>query len=408
MLYKQSDKIIVVDDFNKWVAEHPANGINGPLKISYKKDTLLRDCSGYCGDHSEESAVVKKIKDYHKGGNSFIEAAGAIPFPNGKVKYLHSYKYSNKRVRVTSDINFEGQVPINRHFGLGSLFLPGKWDSIYIVPAAKLMTQGAQEKLVKVPKYNNKPLMLGHWHRAPLSVTFKRPNGASIEIGTGSDLWRWDENLGYGPESGSFKIILEEKGLHFIREALACCEEFTPANKPFRLSWYMAWRENGANKSLPEHHEIPLHFSPGGELDTATLIKQLATKNLYSYALFDFQALTWQDKQLSSESPFDYVRNIKTDKACWASGSVATRVKKIVRKLINIEALDGIIFANFAPRICFQSHHLNKKHPNGTVHWDINALFDFASWAKNISKDKVDLFWQDKETPQPSLLGLFE
>ena len=137
-------------------------------------------------------------------------------------------------------------------------------------------------------------------------------------------------------------------------------------------------------------------------------MEQLETKNLYAYALLDFNSLVWQDTQLTSKSAFDYIRNIKTDTACWTSSSVATRIKKAIRKLIEIDALDGIVFENFNPKICFQSHHVNKKHENGTAHWDINALFDFASWASNISKGKVDLFWKNKETVQPSLLGLFE
>ena len=68
----------------------------------------------------------------------------------------------------------------------------------------------------------------------------------------------------------------------------------------------------------------------------------------------------------------------------------------------------GIIFKNFVPKICYQTHHVNKKHENGTAHWDVNGLFDFASWTSNACKGKLGLFWADKDTVQPSLLGLFE
>lgn len=409
MLDKNSNIIIFTDDSGKWQAEHPLNGINGPLKISCKNDTLLTDCSGYCGEKPESSsAIARRVKDYHKGGLSVIEAEGFMPFEDGQISYKHSYKYSNRRVRVTSDISFTGSIPVKRHFGTGSLFLPGKWKDFYVIPAAELSVHGAEERLIEIPKYTGTEIMLGHWHRPPLSVTFKRPNGTTLEVGTGSDIWRWEENLGYAPESGSFKIILEEKGIRFVREALACCETYIPPNRSFRFSWYIAWRENGANKALPRHHEIKLAFDKQGELNLTNLKKQVQSKSLYAYALFDLNDLSWDIKQLSSASPYDYIREINTELPCWTASSVATRVKKVIRKLLEIDELDGIIFKNFTPKICYQSHHVNKKHENGSAHWDVNGLFDFASWTVNACHGKLELFWEDKNTLQPSLLGLFQ
>ena len=408
MLDKNSDLIIFSDDSGKWQAEHPVNGIHGPLKISYKNDILLTDCSGYCGDKNESTAVARKVKDYHKGGLSVVEAEGFMPFEDGQISYKHSYKYSNRRVRVISDISFIGNIPIKRHFGVGSLFLPGKWKEFHVVPAAGLKVHGAEEKLKEIPKYDGKALMLGHWHRPPLSVTFKRPNGTTLEIGTGNDVWRWEENLAFEPESGSFKIILEENGIRFIREPLACCETYLPPNRSFRFSWYIAWRENGANKALANHHDIKVLFDNNGELDLANIKKQLKDKSLYAYANFDLNDLSWDKKQLISKSPYDFIRGINTELPCWATSSVITRAKKIIRKLIEIDELDGIIFKNFTPKVCYQSHHVNKKHENGSAHWDVNGLFDFASWTSNACKDKLELFWEDKNTVQPSLLGLFQ
>ena len=408
MINKEEDKFTVIDDSGKWVAEHPPTGIHGPLKISYKNDTVLSDCIGYCGTKKETQAIARKTKDYHKGGTSVVETEGFMAFEDGKVNYKHSYKYSNKRVKVVSDVAFLGNTPINRHFGLGSLFLPGKWKNIYIIPAADLVSHGAQEKLISVPDYKGANIMLGHWHRPPLSVTFRRPNGTTIEVGTGSDLWRWEDNLGFSPESGSYKIILEEKGIRFIREPLACCEDFNPENRSYKFSWYIAWRENGANKALANHQPIPVTLDSKGEVNTKEIRNQLQDKSLYAYAVLDFDSFTWQDKQQTSKTAYDFIRNIKTSDACWTCSSVVTRAKNVIRKLAEIDELDGIIFKNLSPKICYQSHHVNKKFENGTVHWDINGLFDFASWATNFCKDKVDLFWDDKKTIQPSLLGLFE
>ena len=408
MINREEDKYTFVDDSGKWIAEHPETGIQGPLKISYKNDTLVQDCIGYCGDKSETSVVARKTKDFHKSGVSVIETEGFLPFEDGKINYKHSYKYSNKRVKVVSDIAFLGNTPIKRHFGLGSLFLPGKWKNIFVQPAADLLVHGAENKLIEVPKFKDSNIMLAHWHRPPLSVTFRRPNGTTLEVGTGSDVWRWEESFGFSPESGSYKIILEKDGIRFIREPLACCEEFNPVNRSYKFSWYMAWRENGANKSLPNHEAIPITLDDKGEMNSQDIKSALAEKTLYGYAVLDLNSFNWKDKQRTSSSPYDFIRNIKTQEACWTCSSVVTRLKSAVRKLAEMDDLDGIVFKNFSPKVCYQSHHVNKKNENGTVHWDINGLFDFASWASNFCKDKVSLFWDDKEVIQPSLLGLFE
>ena len=253
------------------------------------------------------------------------------------------------------------------------------------------------------------PLMLAHLHRQPLSVTFRRPNGTAIELGTGFDIWRWDENLGYGPESGSVKVILEEDGIRFIREPLACCEEFTPEHRPFRFTWYMAWRENGANKNLPKHELHSLEFDTRGEVNTYPLIQALKKKKLYTYVEFDWAKLTWKNNQQRIPSNYDYIRGKEGNgQSCWCCSSVVTRAKKIIRKIAAVEGLDGIVFKNFVPGTCFNPAHVSKKHENGTAHWDLSGLFDLGTWAKNHCGDKLHLHVKADKDTAPSLAGLFE
>ena len=407
MIEKQDNQYIILDDSQKWQSKHPLDGICGPLSLTYKKDTVITDCAGYAGTFTESNAVAGKNKEYHKAGESYLETEGFIPGGDGRIDYKHIYRYSNRRLRVTTDVRFSN-FSISRHFGEGSLFLPGKWKSIHVVPAAFHQVHGAQEFSRDVPEYKDKAVMLGHWHRPPLAVTFIRPNGTAIEVGTGSDIWRWEENLGYSPESGSYKISLEKDGIRFIREPLACCESFTPEKRPFRFSWYIAWRENGALKKLPNHKAIELQFDKDNNFDTEILTKAVEDKKVYLYAKIDFKRLNFKTEQLKIKSPYDYIRGIHQDETCWSNKSVITLVKKIIRKLVEIEGLDGIIFKNFSASYCYKSSHVNKKHENGTAHWDINGLFDFASWTKNCCKDSLDLYCETDEQIRPSMTGLFE
>lgn len=408
MLIKTDKEYQILDDSEKWLATHNLTGSNGPVRLSYKNDLLIKDCGGYIGQVKETGTVPRKIKDYHKAGTSVLEFDGFLPFGDTQANYKQAYRYSNKRLKVTTDVQFQEGLKIPRHFSVGSLFLPGKWSSITITPPASHQVHGSQEKTIEVPAYEDKEVMLGHWHRPPLSVVFKRPNGTAIEIGTGSDIWRWEENLNYAPESGSYKIILKADGIYFLREPLACCENFTPEVRPYRFSWYIAWRENGANKKLPKHQKITLEFTSKNELDTESIRKQVQESSLYSYVVLDFSKLQWNQDQVKTLSEYDYIRDLKSNQACWSVKSVLSNMKKIIRKLQSIEGLDGIIFKGIEPGFCYCSSHVNKKHENGTAHWDINALFDFAGWATNSCKDKLDLFVENDGTLPPSVAGLFE
>ena len=408
MLIKTENEYQILDDSEKWLATHDLKGSNGPAQLSYKKDLLIENCGGYIGTVKENGTVPRKIKDYHKAGTSVLEFDGFLPFGDTQANYKQVYRYSNKRLKVTTDVQFQEGLKIPRHFSVGSLFLPGEWSSIEITPPAYHQVHGSQNKTIKVPEYQDKEVMLGHWHRPPLSVVFKRLNGTAIEVGTGSDIWRWEENLNYAPESGSYKIILKENGIYFLREPLACCESVIPEVRPFRFSWYLAWRENGANKKLPKHQKINLTFNEKNELNSEAIRKQIQESSLYSYAVLDIKSLNWNQDQVRILSEYDYIRDSRSTQACWSAKSVISCMKKIIRKLQSIEGLNGIIFKGMEQGYCYCSSHVNKKHENGTAHWDINGLFDFASWASNSCKGKLELFVENDGTLLPSIAGLFE
>ncbi|MCH2206600.1 MAG: hypothetical protein MK132_12100 [Lentisphaerales bacterium] len=408
MLNKTEQEFQIFDESEKWLAIHPLAGSNGPVSLTYNNDLLVENCGGYIGTVKESGTVPKKIKDYHKAGTSVLEFDGFLPCGGTQANYKQAYRYSNKRLKVTTDIQFQEGLEIPRHFSIGSLMLPGKWSNFTVTPPASHQVHGSTVRTFEVPEHQGKDIMLGHWHRPPLSIVFKRPNGTAIEVGTGSDIWRWEENIGYAPESGSYKILLTKDGLQFIREPLACCENFTPELRPYRFSWYIAWRENGANRKLPKHNKIDLKYSPKGEIDTNSLKEEIANSNFYSYAVLDFSKLSWSQDQVKTLSEYDYIRGIKSNQACWSVKSVIGQAKKIIRKLQNIEGLHGIIIRGIEPGYCYCPSHVNKKHENGTAHWDINGLFDFATWATNSCKDKLHLFVETDDNPLPSIAGLFE
>ena len=403
MIERLNDKLVVFDENESFQAEHSLYTFGGPQAISFGKDKIIEEVLTYCGEDLEDAAVIKKIKDYHKQGSSIVNYTGKLPYGN-EVEFEHTYRYRSNRVRITSDINIPAGASIDRHFGLGSLFLPGKWEKMYVMPPAQHQVDGAGPYFRKIPKYSGEKVMVGHWHRPPLSVVFYRKNGTRVEIGTGSDLWRWEKSFGYHPESGNYKIILHEDGLEFVREPLACCETFTPVKGQYRFSWYIAWDQERIIEK-PNHNFKYVELNADGKVDLS------AYKDLDEdlYVSMDISEIEWPENFYRCDSPVEYVIG-EGSEVSWMNGSFVTRMRKIARQLIEDPKVKGLRLKGMEPGISFHSAHVNKKDALGTVHWDINALMDFTAWFKDKAQaeNKLELFLDiDEDWNLPSVKGLF-
>ena len=412
MIEIEEDKTIHVLEKN-WQALHPSESCGGPAEIKIHKKTVISNIHSSISGIDDSQCITRKIKEYHKAGQSIVESEGFLPF-GGESEFKQICRYHRNLLRITQDINFRQGTSVDRHFSVGSLTLNGKYEAFTVIPPAQHQTEGGEIYTREIPNWTGKEVMIGHWHRPPLAIIFHRKDGIDIEVATGFDLWRWEDNLGYHPESGSYKIHLKENCIQFNREPLACCEEYTPEQRNYRFTWHIAWNDSSEQLKIPNHNKIYIPFkNQGKEVDFERLKKILDdSKNEENFLYFNIhRGLSWDDHALKVPSSQAYCSTLVSDEICWQSPIVNRRLKKIIRRLSDIKGFKGLILEGVHPGVCFNPAHVERKNMMGLAHWDIGPIFDFLSWLHNHAKENYQIYLKDDDAERlalPSLEGFFK
>jgi len=407
MIERDKDRIRIAHPDGAWEAEHEAERFGGPALIRVNGTPVLEACRFYVDDITDESAVVKKNRAFRKAGTATVVSRGYLPFGR-EAGFIQTCRYAANHVRVTFDLHWPRGAVIRRHLGVGGLFLPGKWKRCFCVPPALHIADGAKPAWQEIPEPGEAPLMVGHWHRPPLALVFERDDGVAVEIGTGSDLWRWEYALGVGPESGSYKAMLEQDGLRLIREPLMCCAEFAPAPREYRFTWYAAWRVPPAPSppDFPPGTDVKFGERQEGASDSEAGATAPDNADGPSFAL-DPRRMPCPSAWRRAGSPMGYVRDERTPCPCWQSAGVQKTARRVIRQLA-ARPSGWLTVRGLAPGVCWDPAHLDRKNRNGMGHWDVNAILDFAVW----TRQQLGPEWRVRtDSPElnelPSLAGLF-
>jgi len=224
-----------------WLARHDASRADGPFELcDGQGEPWLRDVTFYVDDLGADLALSERFRVACKGGVATVETTGRYPFGAG-ISVKQALRYAVNHVRVVTDVQLPPGSIVRRHLGLGGFTLPGRWRRFYCLPPAQHLAEGRQGAWQDIPAEAPASGMIGHWHRPPLRLVFERDDGVRVEVGTGGDVWRWEQNFGFGPEAGNYKLRLEPGGLRFEREPLMTCAEVAPVARIYRLTWYLAW-----------------------------------------------------------------------------------------------------------------------------------------------------------------------
>lgn len=364
-----------------WEAVHATDRFGGPLRLTAGAGVLLEGTRTYVDDLDDSSILVTSTRAFRKGGAAVVVSSGYLPF-GGEATFRQTCRYAANHVRVTLDIGWPRGGLVRRHLGVGGHWLPGPWRRVFCVPPASHLADGAEPAWHSIPAAPTDAHMVAHWHRPPLALVFERADGTRLELGTGSDLWRWEQSLGYGPECGSYKVIACAEGVRVVREPLMCCREFSPTPRPYRLSWYAAW-------SLP------------GDAGR-TVVGAKATQ-------VGFAAGQPSLPSLRTASSAAQVRGERSPCACWLASATSRAARRTIRSLSAQGSGGELAASGLTPGICWDAAHLGRRVPDGLVHWDINALLDFSVWARQQLGPawrvvpRADGSWAEL----PSVCGLF-
>lgn len=372
-MFEPSQPILVAHPSAGWQARHDRELFGGPEEISLQGQPLLRECRFRLDDLDNASAIVDMQRQFHKGGAAVVLSEGYFPY-GGEIKFRQECRYAQNHLRVIFDLRWLRGTVVKRHFGLGSLRLPGKFRRYFCLPPAQHQAEGKAAYWQEIPAFaGGAPLMVGHWHRPPPAVVFEREDGLFVEIGTGSDLWRWEECLGAGPENGSYKIFLEADGLRFDREPLMCCGEFEPVSRPYRYTWYAAWGRQLPQPEAPQGEPIRC---AKGSLEAEFSIPSGARP---AFTL-DASAIAWPASACQAPSSLALASG-RRPVPCLESSLVQKVLRRPIRRLRELP--DGIlVLKGLNPGCCWDAGHMEKNHRPFVSHWDINGLHEYLVWIR--------------------------
>lgn len=406
MIKRDGNAIGIKHPDGAWEAVHDVGTFGGPQLLRFAGAPLFEQLPFHVDDFSSETAIPGKLRAFRKGGAAVVYSSGRFPFGE-EVSFQQTCRYASNHVRIALDLRWRRSTSVRRHLGLGGVLLPGSWRRFFCVPPSSHLAAGKRPQWHAIPSDPAElPLMIGHWHRPPLALVFERSDGVQFEVGTGSDLWRWEYCLGYGPENGSYKVMLEQDGLRVIREPLMCCEAFFPEARDYRFTWYLAWRAPG--EALGE--VVPparMRLSADGQT-LVTADDSGGTGGRPLAAELDFRLLARQEDWCRSLSPTAHIQGERSGEACWQCGAFHNAARRIVRQLAGLGQVDCVTVMGVTPGICWCPAHLGKRHPEGLAHWDVNAILDFSVWARQqLGRTCRIRALPDDLLPLPSVGGLF-
>jgi len=390
MIETTKDHVIITHPDNSWKIVHDLHNFGGPLSLEVNQTPLLECQSFYIDDLSENSAVLRKLQEYRKAGQAVISTDAYLPF-GVELQLRQTCRYAGRHARITFDINWQKNSYIQRHFGVGSLFLPGKWQRYYCLPPAEHLAQGVEPTWHSINNDPKSSPMQGHWHRPPLALVFEHQSGIRLEIGTGNDIWRWQNCMSAAPESASYKIIRQKNGLQLIREPLMCCEEFSPKVQNYRFTWYIAWSTPNDNKKDTTNNPTQIPFNKDNSIDLKTLKKQLA-ENSTPNLLLDLTKLNFPPHTCRTTTSSNYIRKQTSNQPCWQNPIIQKTARKIIRSIAGNFQEGELTIKGITPGICWSSEHLDRKNPDGISHWDINNILNFSSWLRQ----HLNKYWKIK------------
>jgi hypothetical protein len=398
MIQNDFGQVTVAPERLGWEAHHDEGRFGGPEELLVDGVPVAQVDSFYIDDMTQDTVAVERVRAFRKLGAGVVQHEGVLPFGN-PIQVGQTCRYAANHVRVTFDINWPRDAVVNRHFGVGSLFLPGRWTRYYSIPPCNHLAEGVAPAWHQIPATPPGSGMLGHWHRPPLALVFEREDGFRLEVGTGNDVWRWEHCLGFGPEAGSYKILHEGDGLRFVREPLMTCEPVQPEKRQYRMSWYLAWQRPG---------ETAQRVPAGDVLDLANAAPAAIRTHEGGVFRLDPGQLGLPETCLRVTTPEAFIRGDTPTDPCWESNGTQKALRRLIRPLIALGAPGTLVVGPMVPEACWVPSHFDRKHARGLAHWDLCSLLDFAVWVRQ----RLGLEWtiipdSAATNVSPAMAGLF-
>ncbi len=381
---KAEDLVLEAAD-KSWRLHHPAERLEAPGQLVVDAEIAWHGARCRLGDLSDELALVERVRGTRKGQTLLVHAEGYLPFGT-QPAFRHTSRCSDGLLRVTTDLRLRPRTLLRQQIEIGSLELTSdlrRWRALE-TDAQGLPHLGEWQRL-------EAPFA---WPEPPLALVFERADGCQIEVGHGSDLWRWQDGLKVAPGSARWELAPDgENGGWQLRRIVARIVE--PVEAPvleYRFTWYAAWRPAAlATQRLLPEPDLVLPWQAPGKLSTAAL----EALRDGSVAVLDLAATEWPEELCHSHGA----------RPCLSSRGATKRLRHAIRQLDSLHDRHfQLILRGISPALCRRSNHLSGRGER--LHWDINALIDFVGWCQHVLGPERPVLVDTGQLELPSLINL--
>jgi hypothetical protein len=347
------------------------------MSFSYAGRDLF-DCDGVeIGFLKEVHGMQKHLRFHTADKTSWYSVDSKVIQPFGPEPIIgRRIEQSGNFMRVTTDVLIKSAMALE-FLKIDTLRIRGEWENITVYYQSSRESFYVLSKEIDIENIDNKRVL---FETIPLAVVFTDKNGIQLEIGTGYDLWRWNNAARFYAEN-RFVIKKEKDYIVFERTPILWENEHEIKKFNFRFSWYFAW----GKKSLTERKS---------KKKIATLLLQANKLAAYQAEICDYKLdySNWPTATKSSNS----------NEPCFASRQTENLLKDFLRKTLpKMSERDKFICLHgVLPHICSNSGHMERNKPEIFVHWNYWNMMVFWEWANNFfaSNDKKFAFITDSQS----------
>ena len=354
----------------KWVFKYKTTSKN-VLSFEFAGQDIFESEGVGLGILKETQGIAKAERNHYseKTQWSSVDSETILPF-GSEPKITRRCEQAANRFRITTDVSVFSKIALES-VSIDSLKIKGEWKEIDIYYQKSLESQEIVKKTMLAESLNTKAIIFDY---APLVIVFRNERGIELEIGTGYDLWRWN-NSGRFNAKNLFTIEKHKAHILLERKPLIWENEYEISKFNFRYTWYFSWRKPALagkdKKSLPRKKAETLEIINNKLIPSNNSFSSLANVSLLA---------NWPDSACVSD---------RTE-PCFASRQTEKLLKDFVRSKLanNIKDREKkLTLRDINPQICFKANHLERPKQQIFTHWDYFYIMAFWEWANKYLAD---------------------
>ncbi len=338
----------------------------------------LFDCEGVeIGFLKEFHGMQKHLRFHTADKTSWYSVDSKVIQPFGPEPVIdRKIEQSGSFMRVTTDVLIKSAMSLE-FLKIDTLRIRGEWENITVYYQSSPEGFDVLSKEIDIKNIENKRVL---FETIPLAIVFTDKDGIQLEIGTGYDLWRWNNAARFSSEN-RFVIKQEKDYIVFERTPILWDHEHEMQKFNFRFSWYFSWGKKSLLEKKTQKKITTLHIQ-----DNKLTAYQSGICN-YNLDYSNWPATT---------------RSTNSNEPCFASRQAENLLKDFLRKTLpKMSERDKVIcLCGVSPHVCSKAGHMERNKPETFVHWDYWDMMVFWGWANNFlaNNDKKFAFIPDSQS----------